>query len=68
MPVAKVIELISRSDVSFEDAIQKALEDAKKSIRNIRKVKVMDLEAIIENDILVAYQVTVKVTFEIERE
>ena len=68
MPVAKVIELISRSEESFEDAIQKALEDAKKSIRNIRKVKVTDLEAIIENDILVSYQVTLKVTFEIERD
>ena len=67
MTVAKVIELIGRSEESFEDAIRQAIEEAKRSIRNIRKVRVTDLEVIMEHDNIVEFQVTIRVTFEIER-
>ncbi len=67
MTVAKVIELIGRSEESFEDAIRQAIEEAKRSIRNIRKVRVTDFEVIMEHDNIVEFQVTIRVTFEIER-
>ena len=67
MTVAKVIELIGRSGESFEDAIRQAIEEAKRSIRNIRKVRATDFEVIMEHDNIVEFQVAIRVTFEIER-
>lgn len=67
MAVVKVIELVGESTSSFEDAVKSALEDAKKSVRDIRGVDVKSFNAVVKNDSIVAYRANVKVAFLVQR-
>ena len=49
MAVLKVIEVLSNSDKSWEDATKKAVKHASKSVKNIRSVYVQDQSAIVKN-------------------
>jgi len=67
MSVIKSIELIGSSPDGWEDAVKSAVDEAKKTIRNIRRVTVSDLEVLVEDDRIVSYQSKVKLYFTIER-
>ena len=41
MPVAKTIEIIGRSTSSSDDAVRQALEEARRTVRNITGVEVV---------------------------
>jgi len=67
MSVNKVIELMSDSPKSWEDATKKAVAKASKSVRGIRSVWVKDFSAICDGKgKIVKYRVTAKVTFAIK--
>ncbi|HEY4616970.1 MAG TPA: dodecin family protein [Flavobacterium sp.] len=66
MSVLKVIELLSSSNSSWEDAAQKAITKASKSVKNIRSVYVKDQSAAVSDGKISEYRVTLKVTFELE--
>lgn len=61
--IAKVIEVIAESEKSWEDAAQKAVDEAAKTIENITEVWVGGMKAIVEKDKIVRYRVTAKITF-----
>jgi hypothetical protein len=63
MSVAKVTEIITSSKESFEHAVRKGVKRANKTLKNIKSAWVKDQEAIVENGEIVAYRVTMKVTF-----
>lgn len=63
MAVVKVVELLAQSEKSWEDATQVALKEASRTIRDIKTIYVKDLQAIVENDKITQYRVTVKVSF-----
>lgn len=67
MSVIKSIELVGSSSDTFEDAVNHAIQEAKKTIRNIRRVKVEDMEVLIEDDEIVSYQAKIKLYFMVER-
>ncbi len=67
MSVIKSIELVGSSPDTFEDAVNTAIQEAKETIRNIRRVKVDDLEVLVENDKIVSYQAKIKLYFMVER-
>lgn len=67
MSVIKSIELVGSSPDAFEEAVNTAINEAKKTIRNIRRVKVEDMEVRMENDDIVAYQAKIKLYFMVER-
>ncbi len=67
MSVIKSIELIGSSPDGWEDAVKSAIDEAKKTIRNIRRVTVSDLEVLVEDDQISSYQSKVKLYFTIER-
>ena len=46
--VAKVIELLSQSSKSWEDAIQSAVNEASKTLRNIRSIYIKEFTAEVE--------------------
>ena len=66
MAVLKVIEVLSSSKISWEDATQKAVDQAAKSLKNIRSVYVKEQSAQVEDGKVSHYRVNLKLTFELE--
>jgi flavin-binding protein dodecin len=64
--VLKVIEVLSSSEVSWEDATKKAVAQAGKTLKNIRSVYVQEQSAVIDNNKVKEFRVNLKLTFEIE--
>jgi flavin-binding protein dodecin len=65
--VLKVSDLISTSDKSWQDAVEKGLERASKTIRNIKGVDVTSWKAEVQNGKIVEYRTVMKVAFEVEQ-
>lgn len=65
MAVLKVIEVLSNSNDSWEDATRKAVKEASKSVKNIRSVYVNEQSAVVENGNITEFRVNVKITFEV---
>ncbi len=66
MAVLKVIEVLANSDKSWEDATKKAVEQASKSVKNIRSVYVQDQSASVKDGEISDFRVNVKITFEVK--
>ncbi len=64
--VARITEISARSETSFEDAIKTGVERAAKNLRNVKGAWVKEQEVIIDNGSPTAYEVTMKVTFELD--
>jgi len=65
MGVLKVIELLSNSEKSWEDATKKAVKHTSKSVKNIKSVYVQDQSAIVKDDEVTEFRVNLKLTFEV---
>ena len=63
MSVAKVSELSSTSSKSFDDAINKGLSRASKTLRNIRSTWIKEQHVRVSKGKVVEYQVNMLVTF-----
>ncbi len=61
--IAKVIEVIAESDKSWDDAVKNALAEAAKTVDDIREIWVSGMKAIVENNKVVRYRLTAKITF-----
>ena len=66
MAVVKVIELLAQSDKSWEDAAQKAIDAASKSVRNIKTIYIENLQGVVEGNKITQYRVDAKVSFVVE--
>jgi flavin-binding protein dodecin len=66
MAVLKVIEILSSSTDSWEDATKKAVEKASKSLNGIRSVYVQDQSATVKDGKVSEFRVNLKITFELE--
>lgn len=65
MAVLKVIEVLTSSEKSWEDATKKAVKHAAKSIKNIKSVFVQSQSAVVNNNEVTEFRVNVKITFEV---
>ena len=63
MSVARITEISSASDKSFEDAIEQGVARAAKTLHNIRSAWVKEQEVQIDNGKIASYKVILKVTF-----
>ncbi|RIV73834.1 dodecin family protein [Flagellimonas aequoris] len=66
MAVLKVIEVLANSDKSWEDAAKNALEQATKSVKNIRSIYINEQSATVKDGKIDDYRVNVKITFEVQ--
>lgn len=66
MSVIKVIEVLSDSGVSWEDAAQHAVAKAAKSVRNIRSIYIKDHSAIVNDGKITGYRINAKISFELD--
>jgi len=60
-PVYKLIELTGTSTTSIEDAVDKAIERAHKTIKNLRWFQVIETRGNIEKGKVHHWQVTVRI-------
>ncbi|MBB36721.1 MAG: hypothetical protein CME88_06240 [Hirschia sp.] len=67
MAVARVTEIIASSKTSFDDAIQKGVKRATKTLKNVSGAWVQDQKVVVEKDEIVEFRVTMKVTFVLEK-
>jgi flavin-binding protein dodecin len=65
MAVTKIIELVGSSEKSSDDAVQQALAEARKSLRNINGVDIVSVGLRGEN--LSQWRAHVRVSFLIDR-
>jgi flavin-binding protein dodecin len=63
MSVAKVSEISSASEKSFDDAIAQGIKRANKTLKNITGAWVQDQKLDVEDGKIVRYRVSMKVTF-----
>ncbi len=61
--VAKVIEIIASSEKSFEDAVEKGVEKASESLKDITGAWVQDQSVKVKDGKVTKYRVVLKVTF-----
>ncbi len=66
MAILKVIEILASSGKSWEDATEKAVKQASKSVKGIRSVYVQEQSATVKNGKIDEYRVNVKITFEVQ--
>ncbi|WP_049933673.1 dodecin domain-containing protein [Halorubrum lacusprofundi] len=62
----KTIELIGNSPKSWEDAAQNALDEANKTIEDIRGVEIESQTANVEDGQIERYKTTLHVAFELQ--
>jgi dodecin len=62
-PIVKVIEVLAQSPHSWEDAARRAVGEASKTIRDIRSVYIEDMQAVVDDDQIVAFRINAKVSF-----
>ena len=63
MSVARVTEITSTSNKSFEDAMQKGIQRATKTLRNVKSAWIKEQTIRIEGEAVTEYQVNMLVTF-----
>lgn len=63
MSVAKVTEIISSSETSFEDAINQGIERADRTLNNVKGAWVASQKVDIDGGKITQYRVVLKVTF-----
>ena len=66
--VVKVIELMSQSPKSWEDAAQGAVKEASKTLRNVRSIYIKEFTAEVDARKITNYRINAKITFDLERE
>jgi len=63
MTVARITEISSVSETSFQDAIIQGVERANKTLKNVKSAWVKNQEVTIDNGKVMGYKVILKVTF-----
>jgi flavin-binding protein dodecin len=66
MPLIKVIEIMSNSNKSWEDAAQQAVAEASKTLHNIKSIYIKDHSATVDNNKIKEYRITAQLSFELD--
>ena len=61
--VLKVIEVLSESDKSWEDAAQQAVTRAGKTLHGIKSIYIKNFEARVDNNKIVKYRINANLSF-----
>lgn len=65
--IAKVVTIIGSSPESFAKAADAAVQEAAKTLRDIRGADVIKMSAVVEGDHISEYRTTVNIAFGVER-
>ncbi len=67
MTVVKIVELVGSSPKGWKEATEDALNEAAKTVKNIKSIHVKRCTAKVENNKIVEYRAVVKIAFVVER-
>jgi len=68
LPVYKSIQLVGTSEKNWADAVKICYEEAKKSLRGIRNIQIIESDVKVKEDIdKLIYRVRVRINFQLER-
>ena len=67
MAILKVIEVLSNSSTSWEDAAQNAVIEASKTIKHITSVNINNQSLTIKDGRVDEYRLNVKITFAVKK-
>lgn len=59
----KVVELVGESPIGWKDAVQRAVEEASRSVQNITGVEVYNMTANVEDGKLTEFKANVKIAY-----
>lgn len=65
--VHKVVRLVAAHPDSWEDAARSGVDEATKTIRDLRHARVVQLDAALDDDGVLAYRVKLEMTFQLDR-
>lgn len=63
----KVIEVLSESEKSWEEAAKSAVEETAKTVKNVRSCNVQNFSTVVDNNKITKFRVNVKISFEVNR-
>ena len=66
MAVMKVIEVLSNSKKSWEDAASKGISRASKSVKNVKSAFVQSQSVVVKDGKVAEYRVNLKISFEVK--
>jgi flavin-binding protein dodecin len=66
MPVVKVIELVGTSSKGLQNAVEEAVREASKTVRNLVGIDVLGWTGKIDGGKIVEYRANVKISFLVE--
>ena len=64
--LVKVIEVIAQSEKSFDDAAQRAVKEAAKTVRGIKSIWIDNFNGVVQGDKIVEFRVNAKISFMLE--
>ena len=67
MAIVRNIDVTGQSETSFDDACRTVVAEAAKTLRGIMLFRINETECVVEHDKIIAYRVTGKVVFQVER-
>lgn len=66
MAILKVIEIMGDSEKSWKDAAENAVQEASKTVKNIKSVWIQDQSAKVDGGKIKSYRVITKISFEVD--
>lgn len=65
--VFKYIDILGESAKSFDDAVQNAISETSRTVKDIRTAEVVKLNVIVSDDKIIEYQAVMRVAFKVKR-
>ncbi|WP_301922686.1 dodecin family protein [Ferruginibacter sp.] len=65
MPIVKIIEVLSSSEKSIDDAVRSAVTEVAKTVRNIDSVYVKDIKAHVKDGVVTTFGVICQISFRV---
>jgi flavin-binding protein dodecin len=65
--IVRNIDVTAQSEVSLDDACRMAVTEAAKTLRGIMLFRLREAECVVEHDRIIAYRVSGKIVFAVER-
>lgn len=63
----KVIEVLTESEKSWEDAASQAVTKASQTVHGIRSIYIKEMEAKVENNKITTYRINAKISFLVDK-